>query len=133
MGLYLAFADEPLIAHLIDPAIRDRSGHSSDRDDAILGTSINDRRSRLRERAAVACLCEHGRMAEPTPHQELHKDGSVRARGQMLDDEMHGYWEWFRLDGSIMRSGSFDRGRQIGVWTTYDRSGAPHKETQFGQ
>lgn len=92
-----------------------------------------DRCSGLRERATGACLCEHGRMTEPTPHQELHKDGSVRARGQMLDDGMHGYWEWFRLDGSIMRSGSFDRGRQIGVWTTYDRSGAPHKESQFGQ
>ncbi|WP_439593631.1 toxin-antitoxin system YwqK family antitoxin [Microbacterium sp.] len=72
-------------------------------------------------------------MAEPTPYQELHKDGSVRGRGHMLDDEMHGYWEWFRLDGSIMRSGSFDRGRQIDVWTTYDRSGSPHKETDFGQ
>ncbi|GAA5196919.1 hypothetical protein [Microbacterium jejuense] len=72
-------------------------------------------------------------MIEPTPYQEFHKDGSVRGRGQMLDDEMHGYWEWFRLDGTIMRSGSFERGRRVGVWTTYDRSGAPHKETQFGQ
>ena len=45
----------------------------------------------------------------------------------MLGDEMRGYWEWFRLDGTIMRSGHFDRGRQTGVWTTYDRSGAPHK------
>jgi antitoxin component YwqK of YwqJK toxin-antitoxin module len=50
----------------------------------------------------------------------------------MRDGEMDGYWEWFRLDGTIMRSGSFDCGRQIGTWTTYDRSGAPHKETHFG-
>jgi antitoxin component YwqK of YwqJK toxin-antitoxin module len=71
-------------------------------------------------------------MTQPERREVLHKDGSVRGRGQMLDDEMHGYWEWFRLDGTIMRSGSFDRGRQIGTWTTYDRAGAPHKQTQFG-
>lgn len=47
MGLDLAFANESLIAHLIDPAIRNRSSHSSDRDDAILGTSINDRSARM--------------------------------------------------------------------------------------
>ena len=70
-------------------------------------------------------------MTEPTPYEALHKDGSRRARGHMLGGEMHGYWEWFRLDGTIMRSGSFDIGRQVGTWTTYDRSGAPHKETHF--
>jgi antitoxin component YwqK of YwqJK toxin-antitoxin module len=69
---------------------------------------------------------------EPTPREELHNDGSVRARGHMRDGEMDGYWEWFRLDGSLMRTGSFDGGRQVGTWTTYDRSGAPHKETHFG-
>jgi antitoxin component YwqK of YwqJK toxin-antitoxin module len=71
-------------------------------------------------------------VTDATPYEALHKDGSVRARGYMRDDEMDGCWEWFRLDGTIMRSGSFDRGRRIGTWTTYDRSGAPHKETQFG-
>ena len=72
-------------------------------------------------------------MTQPVPYDALHKDVSLRGRGQMLDDEMHGYWEWFRLNGTIMRSGHFDRGRQTGLWTTYDRSGAPHKETQFGE
>jgi hypothetical protein len=80
----------------------------------------------------VGASWHDGCVTEPTPFEALHKDGSIRARGHMLDEEMDGYWEWFRLDGTIMRSGSFDRGRQTGTWTTYDRSGAPHKETQFG-
>jgi antitoxin component YwqK of YwqJK toxin-antitoxin module len=71
-------------------------------------------------------------VTEPTAREDLHTNGRIRGRGQMLDDEMHGYWEWFRVDGTIMRSGSFDRGRQIGTWTTYDRSGAPYKQTDFG-
>lgn len=44
---------------------------------------------------------------------------------------MHGAWKFFRRDGSLMRSGSFDRGRQIGVWRTYKRSGDVAKETRF--
>lgn len=51
----------------------------------------------------------------------------------MRGDALDGYWERFRADGTMMRSGSFDNGRRIGTWTTYDRSGAPHKETDFGE
>lgn len=59
-----------------------------------------------------------------------HKDGSLWAKGSIVEDEMHGYWEWFRKDGSIMRSGSFDKGRQTGDWTTYDAAGKVVKVTK---
>jgi antitoxin component YwqK of YwqJK toxin-antitoxin module len=62
-------------------------------------------------------------------HVERHRDGSIRARGPVVDGRPDGYWEWFRLDGTLLRSGSFDRGRQTGEWTTYDASGAPYKVT----
>jgi hypothetical protein len=60
-----------------------------------------------------------------------HKDGTIWNKGQTLDGEMHGYWEWFRKDGVIMRSGHFDRGQQAGEWTTYNAAGKPHKVTQM--
>jgi antitoxin component YwqK of YwqJK toxin-antitoxin module len=44
---------------------------------------------------------------------------------------MVGYWEWFRKDGSRMRSGSFEKGVQVGKWTTYDRKGKVYKVTQM--
>jgi antitoxin component YwqK of YwqJK toxin-antitoxin module len=44
---------------------------------------------------------------------------------------MHGYWEFYRKDGSLMRSGTFDREVQVGVWKTFDRAGALVKETKF--
>jgi hypothetical protein len=31
-----------------------------------------------------------------------------------------------------MRSGAFDRGRQIGMWRTFDRKGNVVNETSFG-
>ena len=65
-------------------------------------------------------------------HVERHRDGSVRARGPVVDGQPHGYWEWFRLDGTLMRSGHFAEGRTVGEWTTYDRSGAPYKVTDRG-
>jgi antitoxin component YwqK of YwqJK toxin-antitoxin module len=42
---------------------------------------------------------------------------------------MTGYWEWFRKDGTIMRSGNFDEGKQVGGWTTYDKNGRIVKVT----
>ena len=53
-------------------------------------------------------------------------------KGSHLDGKMHGAWEFYRTDGSLMRSGEFDRGKQIGVWRTFERSGRVVKETDFG-
>ena len=65
------------------------------------------------------------------PAVDRYDNGKIRYRGQNLDGKMHGAWKFFRRDGSLMRSGSFDRGRQIGVWRTYKRSGDVAKETMF--
>jgi hypothetical protein len=65
------------------------------------------------------------------PHTQLHKDGSVWAKGQTLDGQPHGYWEWFRKDGVIMRSGYFCQGEQCGEWTTYDKVGKVYKVTKM--
>jgi antitoxin component YwqK of YwqJK toxin-antitoxin module len=65
------------------------------------------------------------------PHLLRHRDGSLWAKGLMAGEKCHGYWEWYRKDGSRMRSGHFDHGTQTGEWITYDRSGKVHKVTQF--
>ena len=66
---------------------------------------------------------------EPVPHTEFHRDGTVRAQGQKVNGDLHGYWEWFRLDGTLMRSGTFAAGEQIDEWITYDTHGIPYKTT----
>jgi hypothetical protein len=48
-------------------------------------------------------------------HVEHYKDGSVKGRGLLVDGKMEGYWEWFRKDGSKMRSGHFSAGEQVMV------------------
>ena len=65
----------------------------------------------------------------PEPYTEYHKDGSIWAVGQMLAGVPTGYWEWFRKDGTRMRSGTFENGQQVGEWTTYDREGQVYKVT----
>ena len=70
---------------------------------------------------------------EPIEDTVLYADGRTKYSGFRLDGEMHGAWSWYRTDGSIMRTGSFDRGRQIGTWRTYDRTGNVVKETPFGE
>jgi antitoxin component YwqK of YwqJK toxin-antitoxin module len=66
---------------------------------------------------------------KPQAHTLYHKDGSVWARGQLLEGVATGYWEWFRKDGVRMRSGHFEDGNQIGTWTTYDQRGAVYTVT----
>lgn len=69
----------------------------------------------------------------PEPREETvrYANGRVKYTGFHLDGEMHGDWSWYRTDGSLMRTGSFDRGRQLGVWRTFDRAGNVVKETTF--
>jgi len=62
-------------------------------------------------------------------HVHYHKDSTVWAKGQLLGGVMTGYWEWFRKDGSRMRSGYFEAGEQVGEWTTYDKAGKVVKVT----
>lgn len=72
-------------------------------------------------------------MAQNEPIEETVQfgNGRVKYTGFRLDGDMHGAWTWYRTDGSVMRTGSFDRGRQIGTWRTFDRGGAVVKETSF--
>ena len=71
--------------------------------------------------------------SEPVPHLAPYVDGTVKMRGAHLGGEMHGPWAWYRTDGTLMRTGQFDRGRQIGVWRTFDRSGRLVKETDYSK
>jgi antitoxin component YwqK of YwqJK toxin-antitoxin module len=64
-------------------------------------------------------------------HIQYHRDGSVWAKGQTLDGVAVGYWEWFRVSGTKMRSGSFENGKQTGEWITYDKSGMVYKVTNI--
>ncbi len=68
---------------------------------------------------------------QPVSEETRYANGNVKLRGANLDGHMHGHWEFFRTDGSLMRSGAFEHGRQVGVWRTYDRTGKVVKETDF--
>lgn len=82
------------------------------------------------------------------PHIVYHKDGSIWAKGDMVDGVCEGYWEWFRKPdspprlaeasskrgggiGTKMRSGHFKNGKQVGEWITYDKKGKKLKVTSF--
>ena len=69
--------------------------------------------------------------SKPVPSNSYYASGAIQWQGFMLDGEMHGAWEFYRKDGSVMRAGTFDRGRQVGVWRTFDRAGNLVKETDF--
>lgn len=70
---------------------------------------------------------------EPAPDVAYYDPGAVRHRGFRLGGEMHGAWEFLRKDGSLMRAGAFDSGRQVGLWRIFDRAGKVVKETDLSK
>ncbi|WKZ23996.1 MAG: hypothetical protein QY312_00070 [Candidatus Dojkabacteria bacterium] len=62
---------------------------------------------------------------------KYHADGKTRwSKGKTLAGMPHGYWEWYRPDGTLKRSGNFDQGKPVGEWITYDKAGNPYKKSQ---
>jgi len=61
---------------------------------------------------------------------KYHANGNtVWSKGNMVEGKPEGYWEWFRIDGTLKRSGSFQNGEPTGEWITYDSQGKPYKTT----
>lgn len=60
---------------------------------------------------------------------KYHANGkTVWSRGVVVDGKAHGYWEWYRLDGTLKRSGHFEHGEAVGEWITYDQNGQAYKK-----
>jgi antitoxin component YwqK of YwqJK toxin-antitoxin module len=63
---------------------------------------------------------------------KYHNDGTIWAKGGTMSKGVpDGYYEWFRKDGTLMRSGYFKKGKQVGSWTTYDKKGRIVKVNSF--
>ncbi|GAA1426358.1 hypothetical protein GCM10009616_00700 [Microlunatus lacustris] len=64
---------------------------------------------------------------------KYHANGVTRwSKGRIEDDNPVGYWEWYRPDGTLKRSGHFKDGEPVGEWVTYDQDGVAHKVTDRG-
>ena len=55
---------------------------------------------------------------------------TVWSKGKIKDGKPDGYWEWYRPDGTLKRSGTFIDGEPVGTWTTYDAQGQIYKVTE---
>ena len=63
---------------------------------------------------------------------KYHANGKTRwSKGKVVDGQPNGYWEWYRKDGTKLRSGTFKAGEQTGEWTTYDAEGRVYKVTKM--
>lgn len=61
---------------------------------------------------------------------KYHANGhTIWSKGKIIDGKGDGYWEWYRPDGTLKRSGYFKKGEPVGEWTTYDSRGKVYKIT----
>lgn len=62
---------------------------------------------------------------------KYHANGKTKwSKGKIVKGHPEGYWEWYRIDGTLKRSGYFKGGESVGEWTTYDVKGKVYKVTQ---
>jgi antitoxin component YwqK of YwqJK toxin-antitoxin module len=62
---------------------------------------------------------------------KYHANGKTRwSKGKIVDGKTEGYWEWYRIDGTLKRSGYFHLGEPVGEWTTYDEKEQVYKVTK---
>jgi uncharacterized protein YdhG (YjbR/CyaY superfamily) len=52
---------------------------------------------------------------------EFYDNGFLKAKGRYRDGAMHGHWQFFRRDGSLMREGKLAAGHPVGAWKTHPR------------
>ncbi len=61
---------------------------------------------------------------------KYHANGVTKwSKGKMKNGMTDGYWEWYRPDGTLKRSGTFSMGKPTGQWTTYNSKGEIYKVT----
>lgn len=61
---------------------------------------------------------------------KYHANGkTIWSKGKIINGIPEGYWEWYRIDGTIKRSGHFKNGATVGEWITYDTKEKPYKTT----
>lgn len=61
---------------------------------------------------------------------KYHANGkTIWSKGKIIDGKTDGYWEWYRENGTLKRSGYFNMGEAVGDWTTYDDKGNVYKVT----
>jgi antitoxin component YwqK of YwqJK toxin-antitoxin module len=62
---------------------------------------------------------------------KYHANGAtIWSKGKILDGKPEGDWEWYRIDGTLKRSGHFAQGIPVGEWITYDSNGRVYRTTQ---
>ena len=45
---------------------------------------------------------------------KYHANGkTIWSKGKVTDGQADGYWEWYRVDGTLKRSGHFDKGVSV--------------------
>jgi hypothetical protein len=61
---------------------------------------------------------------------KYHANSVTRwSKGKLVKGLPDGYWEWYRPDGTLKRSGHFKAGEAVGEWTTYNEQGEVYKVT----
>ena len=47
--------------------------------------------------------------------KEFYPNGRLKASGKIKNGELHGTWQWFRKDGSLLRTETYKNGSRVSL------------------
>ena len=59
---------------------------------------------------------------------EFHKNGIIRLKGNFLNGQRHGLWEFYNPDGKLEKRGMYEFGQKEGIWYVGDLEGMPYED-----
>jgi hypothetical protein len=61
------------------------------------------------------------------------KNGDRSFNGIRINDQYHGWCEWFNNSGNLLKEGTFINGQPVGLWNFYSESNQLDSTTNYGQ
>ncbi len=59
---------------------------------------------------------------------EFHNNGIIRLKGNFLNGQRHGLWEFYNPDGKLEKRGMYEFGQKEGIWYVGDLEGMPYED-----
>lgn len=58
------------------------------------------------------CLPQHRESGES---KEFYPNGRLKVSGKIKNGELHGAWQWFRKDGTLLRTETYKNGSRVSL------------------
>ena len=65
------------------------------------------------------------------PYEKFYENGQLKQRGNLINKEPDGLWEWFHSNGQLEFRGNYKNGKRYGLREYFDKNGDLTKTEEY--